>query len=467
MLALLRHSFRRLVFIVVEDLLLLGAVLLAVGITVSTSAGDRDAVSSRIASDGLLAKSFFLALVCQMCLYYNDLYDFRIARPGRDLVRRLLQSLAATSILVAILYVAFPGLIIGRGVFLVAILLSAALLIGWRVLYDRMLRVNGFHERVLVLGTGPHAEAVVQEALAQPALGFRIVGHIADEPAALAAKSGMPPILGREHALLEVVKRERIQRVVVALSEARGRLPVEALLAVRLAGVKVEEGPSFYERLSGKILLENLKPSWLIFSDGFRKSWLTRVVKRLTGITISIFGLGVTAPVMLVVAALIRLESPGTIFFKQERVGQDGKVFTLYKFRSMRTDAEKDGRPVWAGENDPRVTRVGALIRKTRIDEIPQLWNVLKGDMAIVGPRPERPYFVERLREVIPYYDQRHTVKPGITGWAQVRYPYGASVQDAVEKLQYDLFYIKHMSLLFDLSILFETIKVIIFGRGR
>jgi sugar transferase (PEP-CTERM system associated) len=467
MLALLRHSFRRLVFIVVEDLLLLGAVLLAVGITVSTTAGDRDAVSSRIASDGLLAKSFFLAIVCQMCLYYNDLYDFRIARPGPDLVRRLLQSLAATSILVAILYIAFPGLIIGRGVFLVAILLSAALLIGWRVLYDRMLRVNGFHERVLILGTGAHARAVVQEVLAQPALGFRVIGHIADEPAALAATAGMPPILGREHALLDVVKRERIQRVVVALSEARGRLPVEALLAVRMAGVTVEEGPSFYERVSGKILLENLKPSWLIFSDGFRKSWLTRVIKRLTGVAISIFGLVVTAPIMLLVAALIRLESPGPIFFKQERVGQDGKLFTLYKFRSMRNDAEKDGRPVWAGENDPRVTRVGALIRKTRIDEIPQLWNVLKGDMAIVGPRPERPYFVDRLREVIPYYDQRHTAKPGITGWAQVRYPYGASVQDAVEKLQYDLFYIKHMSLLFDMSILFETIKVIIFGRGR
>jgi sugar transferase (PEP-CTERM system associated) len=219
--------------------------------------------------------------------------------------------------------------------------------------------------------------------------------------------------------------------------------------------------------VSGRILLENLKPSWLIFSDGFRKSWVTRVIKRLTGIAISVVGLVVTAPVMLVVAALIRLESPGPIFFKQERVGQDGKVFTLFKFRSMRTDAEKDGHPVWAGENDPRVTRVGALIRKTRVDEIPQLWNVLKGDMAIVGPRPERPYFVEKLRHVIPYYDQRHTVKPGITGWAQVRYPYGASVQDAVEKLQYDLFYIKHMSLVFDLSILFETIKVIIFGRGR
>ncbi len=465
MLALLRHSFRRLLFIVVEDLLLLAAVLFAVSLTLGRTAGDGP--SAGLGTGLLLAKSFVVAGVCQLCLYYNDLYDFRVARPGTDLLRRIFESLAATSILVAILYLAFPGLIIARGVFLTAIGLGAALLFLWRLLYHRMLKVNGFHERVLVLGTGPHARAVSTEVQAQPALGFRVVGHIADEPAHSAARPGLPPVLGREGTLLEVVRRERVQRVVVALSEARGRLPVDDLLALRMAGVKVEEGTSFYERVSGKILLENLKPSFLIFSDGFRKSLLTRVVKRVTGIAISVAGLVVSAPVTLIVAGLIRLDSPGPVFFAQERVGQDGKLFTLYKFRSMRADAEANGRPVWAEENDPRATRIGAFIRRTRIDEIPQLWNVLRGDMSIVGPRPERPYFVEQLRQVIPYYDQRHTVKPGITGWAQVRYPYGASVQDAVEKLQYDLFYVKHMSLALDLSILFETIKVILFGRGR
>ncbi len=465
MLALLRHSFRRLVFILVEDILLLAAVLFAVSLTLGrpVAEGQPDGLGTGL----LLAKSFVLAVVCQLCLYYNDLYDFRVARPGPDLFRRILESLAATSILVALLYLAFPGLIIGRGVFVTALGVGAVLLVAWRILYDRMLRVNGFHERVLVLGTGPHAQAVSIEVQAQPALGFRIVGHIADEPAHSAARPGMPPILGREEGLLEVVRRERVQRVVVALSEARGRLPVDALLALRMAGVKVEEGTSFYERVSGKILLENLKPSFLIFSDGFRKALVTRAVKRITGVAISVTGLVLSAPITLVVAVLIRLDSPGPIFVEQERMGQNGKVFTLYKFRSMRADAEANGRPVWAEENDPRVTRIGAFIRKTRIDEIPQLWNVLRGDMSIVGPRPERPYFVEQLGRVIPYYDQRHTVKPGITGWAQVRYPYGASVQDAVEKLQYDLFYIKHISLAFDLSILFETIKVILFGRGR
>ncbi len=467
MLALLQHSFRRLLFILVEDLLIFTAVLLAVGLTIWTTAGGIEPIPTRIAQDNLLPKSFFLALVCQICLYYNDLYDFRAVRGHRDLLRRLVQSLGATSIVVAVLYSLFPRLIIGRGVYLLALLLVAALLVGWRLLYDRMLRLDGFHERVLVLGTGRNAQAVAAEVLAQPALGYRLVGYVADEPVLGPPRLGHPPVLGRAEALLDVVRRERVQRVVVALSEARGRLPVEALLACRMDGVKVEEGASFYERVSGKILLENLKPSWLIFSDGFRKSVLTRVTKRLTGIAISVAVLVLTAPILLIVALLIRLDSPGPILFRQERVGQGGKVFTLYKFRSMRADAEADGVPVWAEENDPRITRVGRWLRRTRIDEIPQLWNVLRGDMSIVGPRPERPFFVEQLRKVIPFYDQRHTVKPGVTGWAQVRYPYGASVQDAIEKLQYDLFYIKHMSLLLDLSILIETVKVIIFGRGR
>ncbi len=467
MLALLRHSSRRLVFILVEDLLLFGAVLLAVGITLWFTTGGTESVQARMARDNLLPKSVFLALVCQLCLYYNDLYDFRIVRAGRDLLWRLLQSLGATSILVAILYLLFPRLIIGKGVFLVTLLLAAALLLAWRLLYDRMLRLDGFHERILVLGTGPNARAVAGEVLAQPALGFRLVGYVADEPVLGPPKAGHPSVLARAASLLEVVRRERVQRVVVALSEARGRLPVEALLACRMAGVTVEEGTSFYERVSGKILLENLKPSWLIFSDGFRTSILARVITRLSSVAISVLGLTLTAPLLLVVAALIRLDSPGPIFLTQERVGQGGKVFALYKFRSMRADAEANGRPVWAEENDRRITRVGRWLRKTRIDEIPQLWNVLRGDMSIVGPRPERPFFVEQLRKVIPYYDQRHTVKPGVTGWAQVRYPYGASVEDAIEKLQYDLFYIKHVSVVLDLSILLETVKVILVGRGR
>ncbi|HWP34655.1 MAG TPA: TIGR03013 family XrtA/PEP-CTERM system glycosyltransferase [Thermodesulfobacteriota bacterium] len=467
MLALLRHSARRLLFILVEDLVLFAAVLLAAGLALGIGAEGAEPVAARLARDGVVVKSFVLALLCQICLYYNDLYDFRVARDRREVRRRLVQSFGATSILAAVLYLLFPPLIIGRGVFLVALALGGAMLLAWRHLYDRMLAIEGFHERVLILGTGRIAQAIAGEVLQQPALGYRVVGYIADEPVLGPPKAGHPPVLGRERSLLEVVRRERVQRVVVALPEARGRLPIEALLACRMAGVKVEEGTSFYERVSGRILLENLKPSWLIFSDGFRQSALTAHLKRTMDLALAVAGLVLAAPLFALIALLIRCDSPGPVFLRQERVGQWGRIFTLYKFRSMRADAEADGRPVWAGENDPRVTRVGAWLRKLRLDELPQLWNVVRGDMSLVGPRPERPFFVEQLRPAIPFYDQRHTVKPGLTGWAQVRYPYGASVEDAIEKLQFDLYYIKHMSLLFDLSILIETVKVILFGRGR
>jgi len=232
-----------------------------------------------------------------------------------------------------------------------------------------------------------------------------------------------------------------------------------------MRGIDVVEGETFYEHLAGKIIVEKIRPSWLIFHGGFAKPRHTLFFKRLMGIVFASIGLALSSPLIILVAILIKLDSPGPVLFVQERVGKDGKVFKLYKFRSMRTDAEKDA-PKWAGKNDPRVTRVGRVIRKLRIDEIPQMWNVLKGDMSFVGPRPERPYFVEMLRQKIPFYDQRHTVQPGITGWAQICYPYGASEEDALEKLKYDLYYIKYMSAMFDLYIIFKTVKIIIFGEG-
>jgi len=272
-------------------------------------------------------------------------------------------------------------------------------------------------------------------------------------------------MLGGITDLARVIAEHHIDRVVVSLTDRRGRLPIEALLRAKLSGVRVEDATTTYERLTGKILIDDLKPSWLIFSDGFQASRLTRAVKRTLDLALAVLGLIFAAPLMVLTAVAVKLGSRGPILYWQERVGEHGRVFTLCKFRSMRTDAE-DGTPVWACDGDERVTGVGRFIRVTRLDELPQLWNVLRGDMSFVGPRPERPFFVQQLATAIPFYMERHVAKPGITGWAQVKYRYGASIEDAMEKLRYDLYYIKHMSVFFDLTIVLDTVKVIILGKG-
>jgi sugar transferase (PEP-CTERM system associated) len=236
-------------------------------------------------------------------------------------------------------------------------------------------------------------------------------------------------------------------------------------MQAKLSGVRVEDAASTYERVSGKILVDSLRPSWLIFSDGFHVSGLTRATKRVGDLVLAVVGSVLAAPVASATALAIWLETGRPVLYRQERVGENGRTFTLYKFRSMRTDAES-GTPIWAKDKDDRVTRVGRVIRKARLDELPQLWNVLRGDMSFVGPRPERPFFVEQLTKAIPFYQQRHAVKPGVTGWAQVKYRYGASVEDAMEKLRYDLYYIKNLSIGFDMTIMFDTVKVILFGKG-
>jgi sugar transferase (PEP-CTERM system associated) len=258
-----------------------------------------------------------------------------------------------------------------------------------------------------------------------------------------------------------------VDRVVVSLSDARGKLPMDRLLDIRLrAGVTFDHLTDVYEQYTGKIAVENLRPSWLIFSAGFRKTPSLLAVKRTMDIVGSFVGLLLALPMMAVVALAVRLSSPGAILYEQERVGLNGRVFRIHKFRSMRADAEATTGPVWSTANDTRVTRVGRFIRLTRLDELPQLWNVLRGDMSLVGPRPERPEFVSTLTEEVPFYGQRHVVKPGLTGWAQIRYTYGASVEDTIEKLQYDLYYIKNMSVALDAVIAIETLKIIILRRG-
>ncbi len=272
-------------------------------------------------------------------------------------------------------------------------------------------------------------------------------------------------ILGSMKDLEKITKKYRPDVLVVALSERRGAFPIKEILDCKLQGIRVEDWPTFYEKLTGKIFIENLRPSWLIFSDGFTRNSLTRMVKRMVDVLVATFGLLFALPLMLLIALCIKLDSAGPILFRQERVGEKGKIFTLYKFRTMIVDAEKETGPIWSQTLDPRTTRVGRFLRRIGMDELPQLFNVLKGDMSFVGPRPERPHFVRDLQEKIPYYAQRLVVKPGITGWAQVRYGYGSSIEDTIEKLQYDLYYIKNMSLFLDLLIILSTIHKVLFAQ--
>jgi sugar transferase (PEP-CTERM system associated) len=320
-------------------------------------------------------------------------------------------------------------------------------------------------EHVLIVGTSASARIVAREVLDQRDYAYTIVGFTDEDPSRIGTSIVNPKVIGTHADIMRLVRDHRVNRIIVALADRRGRLPIEELLEAKLQGVRIEEPETTYERLTGKIMLDELKPSWLIFSDGFRARRVTRAIKRAIDLALALVGLALAAPLMVLTALAVRVDSVGPILYAQERVGEHGRRFTLYKFRSMRTDAER-GTPLWARDQDDRVTRVGRFIRLTRLDEMPQLWNVLRGDMSFVGPRPERPFFVEQLTEAIPFYHQRHAVKPGATGWAQVKYRYGASFEDAREKLRYDLYYIKHMSIIFDLTIVFDTIKVILSRRG-
>jgi sugar transferase (PEP-CTERM system associated) len=376
-----------------------------------------------------------------------------------------LQSLGVSSIILASLYYLFPALIIGRGIFFISLFLIAWSTISWRLLYNYWIKAAHLDQRVLIVGVGGLAQKITQTIVNRKDTGFRVIGFITPDADQIGEKLVNPSVIGSFSQIVDLVKSQRVDRIVVALDDRRGCFPDQQLLYCKLQGMPVQEGVAFFENLSGCLQVEHLNPSFLIFSDGFRKSIVIQTVKRIKGLVISSLGLLLSLPLVILVALLIKLDSKGSLFYRQERVGESGRTFKLLKFRTMVENAEANGA-VWAQKNDSRITRVGRWLRKTRLDEIPQMINVLKGDMAFVGPRPERPEFVEQLREEIPYYDQRHSVRPGITGWAQIRYPYGSSKEDALEKLKYDLFYIKNMSILFDLAIIFETVKVVLFGKG-
>jgi sugar transferase (PEP-CTERM system associated) len=320
--------------------------------------------------------------------------------------------------------------------------------------------------RVLVLGTGEVGRLIagLEPTSARP---FRIIGFLDDAPGAADMVPEGHALLGKIQDLDSLVEETRPDIVVIAQIDRRGCFPTKALLECRLRGIRVEDWPTFYEKAEGKILVTAVRPSWLIFSDGFVRTPRTEMIKRLFDVTLSLTGLILALPLMVLSAIAIKLESSGPIFYRQPRLGQNGCVFILNKFRSMRQDAEKETGPVWSVQSDARITRVGGFLRRTRLDELPQLFNVLVGHMSFIGPRPERPEFVAELQGQIPYYMERLAVKPGLTGWAQVKYQYGSSVEDAVEKLQYDLYYIKNLSLFLDLLIVLNTVQVVLFARGR
>jgi sugar transferase (PEP-CTERM system associated) len=414
-----------------------------------------------------LSKTLLVGLVCQVCLYYAELYDFRILSDRRELFVRLLQAIGSASLILAGLYFWFPSLVIGRGVALLSAFFVLSAVAGWRILFEWVTGRLRYRERLLLVGTSASAIALARELYDRKELGIHIVGFIDPDPSRVGSPVLNPRVIGTVDDIPDIVRAHGVDRVVVSLADARGRLPMDKLLDIKLGGVTFDHLATVYEEYTGKIAVENLRPSWLIFSEGFRKSQLLQTTKRCLDIVAAVIGVVCLLPVMAAVFVAIRLSSPGGALFRQERVGRNGRVFTLYKFRSMQVGAEALTGAVWARPGDVRITPVGRIIRKTRLDELPQFWNVLRGDMSLVGPRPERPEFVQGLTKRIPFYGQRHVVKPGLTGWAQVRYTYGSSVEDAMEKLQYDLFYIKNMSIGLDLFIIFKTIQTVILRRGR
>jgi sugar transferase (PEP-CTERM system associated) len=418
-------------------------------------------------------KIFVVSATVITCMYYFDLYDSSILSNRRELASRLIQVLGSVCVLLAIFYYVYPPLQLGRGIFLIGIALVAVILLLWRGLFLAINSLPQFSERALILGDGPLAAPLIRELESRPELGLRVVSHIltaGDENGELDSRgrestSGTLGAFSSEE-LSQAVESQRVNRVIVAMGDRRGKLPVQLLLALKSRGVLIQDGTDVYEAVTGKVPIESLRLSWLLFSPGFHVSRFLVIYKRLASIVASVIGLLLSLPLLPFVALAIKLTSPGPLFYKQKRVGQNGAVFYCYKFRTMRADAEADTGATWATDDDPRITRVGGFLRVSRLDEIPQLWNVLRGDMSLVGPRPERPEFVDGLAKEIPLYHLRHAIRPGITGWAQVRYRYGSSVEDAKEKLRYDLFYIKNMSPGLDLLIFLQTIKIILLGRG-
>ena len=490
---------------------------------------DLNALRQQLSEPDTLARYLLVIAACDFALYYYDLYDLSVVRRRSMLFARLVQALGAACLILAVFYYVAPDLSLGRGIAAIAAPIIISFVLGWRLLVDVGLPFLGARQRILIMGSGPVGRSLAREITDRPELNAEVIGfleeeqsspgsslgpasresqtesrlqgpranvyayHAADDSTAVRgadfpkltyaavadgaaavvpafaptpARSEVPlSAIGSVADVERVAISEKADLVVLSLAERRGQMPLKELLNLKFLGVQVEEAHNLYERIAGRILLDQLSPSWLILSEGFRKSSALLAAKRISDVVISIIIMVIMAPVAVLVGVAVFLESGRPVLFRQPRVGLRGRTFQIMKFRSMRHESIP-AHTNWTSEQDPRITRVGRFIRKFRLDEIPQLINVLLGDMSLVGPRPEQPAYTHVLEQEIPYYRQRHSLRPGITGWAQVKCGYGATVQESRIKLEYDLFYIKHLSMVLDLVILFETGKVMLSGRG-
>jgi len=402
-------------------------------------------------------------IVIVISSYFAGLYDFKKKATKNELFSRVLLSLIVTFITIPVVGYVFHITLFYRGMYLVSLIVFGVLQYLWHISYRSIIHSPGMACRILILGAGPLAKKIGDLILATKQ-GYVLEGYINPTGESIQVQTDAPVM--NSTSLLKIIKQKKVNKLVVSLSERRGVFPLQEVMSCKFSGVEVVDALTLYEEITEKLLIENTTRSWFIFSKGFKMGYPLKLFKRTVDIVFSIIGLVLALPLLPLFATLIKINSPGPLFFKQIRVGLMETNFMLYKFRTMLNDAEEGCGAVWAQKDDPRITRIGGFLRKMRIDEIPQLYNVLIGDMSIVGPRPERPEFVVNLKEQIPYYSERHFAKPGITGWAQIRYAYGASVEDAMEKLRYDLYYIKNMSPFLDMHIIFETAKVVLSRRG-
>ena len=447
------YPTRALVFLVCEAALVSGSFLLATLYFLR-----QDSYIELIYENGLI-KILGITLLTMLFSYYFDLYEPQRISERWETYFRLLLVLSSLSFVLAGIVFVFPTVDVGHNILAVGVALLTILLVVWRRTDEWIIRLPIFRERVYVLGCGARAHSVVETLRRRPDAGMDVVGWNENS-----SSNEKLDILSKELRSFSKAKTE-IDRVIVAMEDRRNSMPIRELLDLRLCGVMIEDAGSLLERLSGRLPLEGLNPSALIFTHGFKVKASQQILRRAVSFTVALIGLLICLPIIPFIALAVRLSSPGPVFFTQTRVGLRGRLFSVYKFRTMRQDAESNGA-VWATKDDPRITPLGRFMRKTRLDEIPQLWNVIRGDMAFVGPRPERPEFVKWLGSEIPYYHLRHMIRPGLTGWAQVRYQYGASLEETKRKLEYDLYYLKHLSLGLDLLIMFETVKTIVLRRG-
>src|SRR5262245_47778384 len=409
-----------------------------------------------------------VTIIVVVSFYYSDLYAIDQTLSIRELLLRLMSGVGVACILIAI--VSYPIPQFGKTLYASQMFLMMLILGAWRVGFMRVIARARIHAKVLVIGLQAIGKLVAEELAKQKKLGMEVVGFVGESAGQLNLSYGNPTRVSlpvyQPSALTALFQEKKVNRILLAKVEGAHATLGRELVTLRTRGIAIEDCHSFYERLVSKIAIADLSPEWIVRCKGFRRDRLIMLTKRVIDLVVSAVGLLVTVPITIIKAVASKLDSADPIFYRQERIGQNDEPFTIYKFRSMSQGAEAKVGPVWTAQDDPRITQVGKIIRKLRIDEIPQMINVLKGQMSLVGPRPERPFFVQTLNKKIPYYSLRHSIKPGITGWAQICYSYGDSEKDAIEKLQYDLYYMKNMSALFDLQIIFESLKVVVLGSG-